>query len=172
MADLPIAVDAGRIGLTGHSFGGWTALETARRDPRARVVFPMAPGFRAGATPDFVAELARPLCLFGGSEDDTTPFESDQRAPYDLARSPKMLVEILGAGHLDFSNLCDVPGVSSFVDDGCDPEKVDPAEVHRVVRTIATAFVGRYLFADEAYDTLLEPEGACAVGVAECWRSP
>jgi dienelactone hydrolase len=37
-------VDADRIGLVGHSFGGWTVLAVAEVDPRVRAVVAMAPG--------------------------------------------------------------------------------------------------------------------------------
>jgi dienelactone hydrolase len=36
-------LDAGEVGVTGHSFGGWTALVLGARDPRVRAVLPMAP---------------------------------------------------------------------------------------------------------------------------------
>ena len=46
-----------------------------------------------------------------------------------------------GAGHLDFSDLCAVPIAVLFVDDGCDPESIDPAVVH--ARTNALASLAR-----------------------------
>jgi len=39
-----IALDAARIGLVGHSFGGWTVLATAEVEPRVRSVVAMGPG--------------------------------------------------------------------------------------------------------------------------------
>jgi predicted dienelactone hydrolase len=171
LAGVPL-VRAEAVGATGHSFGGWTALETARRDARVMAVFPMAPGFRNGATPDFVAELARPLLLFGGSEDTTTPFGTDQQAAYALAAPPRYLVKIVGAGHLDFSNLCEVPIAAAFVDDGCDPEKIPAPEVHARVRAVAAAFARRYLLGDARYDEHLAPEWVRALGRLEYWSEP
>ena len=162
--DAPVAVDAARIGVSGHSFGGWTALEVARRESRVDVVFPLAPGFKETATPDFVAELARPILLFGGSKDETTPFETDQLAAYDFAQPPKYLVEILGAGHLDFSNLCEIEGMQAFLDDGCDPEAVDPLIVQARVNTIATAFVQVFLLEDERYAKFLQTDYVLGLG--------
>jgi dienelactone hydrolase len=37
-------LDAARIGLIGHSFGGWTALATPEAEPRVRAVVAMGPG--------------------------------------------------------------------------------------------------------------------------------
>ncbi len=167
-ADL--SVDPSGIGVTGHSFGGWTALEVAHRDPRIAAVFPMAPGFKKGATADFVAEIGRPLILFGGSEDGTTPFDTDQQAPYELAEKPKYLVEIDGAGHLDFSNLCEVPLAQLFINDGCDPAKVDPTAVHAKVVSIATAFAELYLAHDESFAKYLDEAAVLSLGGLQYWR--
>jgi dienelactone hydrolase len=41
--DAPVAVDPERIGITGHSFGGWTTLQTTGRDARIRAALPLAP---------------------------------------------------------------------------------------------------------------------------------
>ncbi|MBI3181293.1 MAG: dienelactone hydrolase family protein [Myxococcales bacterium] len=171
-AGVAVSVDPARIAATGHSFGGWTALEVARRDARIKVAFPMAPGFKKGASPSFVATLARPLLFFGGSKDSTTPFETDQRAPYELAQPPKALVKVLGAGHLDFSNLCEVPAASLLVDDGCDPQSIDPKEVHARARTLSVAFLGRYLDGAQSYEPYLEPTYAAGLGKLEYWRAP
>ena len=167
-----IPIDAQRVGITGHSFGAWTALETARRDPRFRAVFPMAPGFRNGSTPDFVAELARPLVIFGGSLDHTCPFDANQRAPYDLAQTPKFLVEITGAGHLDFSDLCEVPLAAAFANDGCNAQNIDPAAVRARARTVATAFAHRFLDGESAYDVYLLPTYVNGLGNLQYWRDP
>lgn len=35
--------DEGRIGMTGHSFGGWTTLATTGRDTRIKTALPLAP---------------------------------------------------------------------------------------------------------------------------------
>ncbi len=42
--------DPGRIGITGHSFGGWTSLMTAGTDDRIRAVVALAPA--GGRNPD------------------------------------------------------------------------------------------------------------------------
>lgn len=49
-----VSVDAGRIGITGHSFGGWTTLQTAGKDARIRAALPLAP---AGGDSPLTASL-------------------------------------------------------------------------------------------------------------------
>jgi dienelactone hydrolase len=48
----PVSVDPARIGMSGHSFGGWTTLVTAGQDARVRAALPLAPaGGRTAAPP-------------------------------------------------------------------------------------------------------------------------
>jgi dienelactone hydrolase len=44
-------LDLGRVGLVGHSFGGWTALATSAVDTRVRAVVAMAPGGSSNPKP-------------------------------------------------------------------------------------------------------------------------
>ena len=46
-----VAIDAERIGLVGHSFGGWTVLATPEFDLRVRSVAAMAPGGASNPKP-------------------------------------------------------------------------------------------------------------------------
>jgi len=46
-------IDADRIGMSGHSFGGWTTLKTVETDGRIKAIVPLAPaGGRAGDDED------------------------------------------------------------------------------------------------------------------------
>jgi predicted dienelactone hydrolase len=164
-----VDIDPDRVGATGHSFGGWTALQVGLADARVGAMFPLAPGFKNGATPDFVAELQRPVLFLGGSADTTTPFDSDQQGPWGIAAPPKYLARIEGAGHLDFSNLCDVPAAQAFIRDGCDPTVVDPALVHDRARTLATAFAHAFVAGRDHHLGLLEPGWAEALGDVTFW---
>jgi dienelactone hydrolase len=60
-----VEIDAERIGMTGHSFGGWTTLATAGRDARIRAALPLAPAggsIPSGGLSDFGdASGANPL---------------------------------------------------------------------------------------------------------------
>ena len=53
-----IALDASRIGLVGHSFGGWTVLATAEVEPRVRSVVAMVPGGGSRPRPIYAASAA------------------------------------------------------------------------------------------------------------------
>lgn len=46
-----VGVDAARIGLAGHSFGGWTVLAVPEQDARIRAVVAMGPGGNSNPLP-------------------------------------------------------------------------------------------------------------------------
>src|SRR5258707_10156948 len=49
--DAHVKLDAARIGLVGHSFGGWTVLATPEVDSRVRSVVALAPGGSSNPKP-------------------------------------------------------------------------------------------------------------------------
>lgn len=54
LSDPPVVVDPSRVGLCGHSFGGWTVLEATGRDERVATVV----GLAAGGGRDGVDDVA------------------------------------------------------------------------------------------------------------------
>ena len=58
-----VRVDPERIGMSGHSFGGWTTLRAVGSDPRIRAALPLAPaGGRSPLTPPgFANDMADAL---------------------------------------------------------------------------------------------------------------
>lgn len=168
---VDVSIDPARIATSGHSFGGWTSLETARQDDRIGAVFSLAPGFREGSTPADVAGIGRPIALFGGSEDGTTPFDTDQQPAYEAAAPPKLLVEVMGAGHLDFSDLCEIPEMAAIVDDGCDPALIDPALVRSIVAAVSVPWLGRFLMGDGRWEPWLDDASLSGLGPVEVWSA-
>jgi hypothetical protein len=92
------AVDLGRVGLSGHSAGGGTTASLGEEDPRFTSLLTLAAG---GAV-----ERDVPTMVMGG-ECDSFAGEGSVGASYDgLQRGA--WVSIAGAGHLAFSDLCDL----------------------------------------------------------------
>jgi predicted dienelactone hydrolase len=89
-------IDAGRIGMAGHSAGG-NAISSFGGE--AQVLVPMA----AGGT-QFGPALLSTLVL-GGTDDSVVQY-MQQRNGYASSPSPKRFVGIEGAGHLSFSEIC------------------------------------------------------------------
>lgn len=90
------AIDPDTIGLSGHSAGAGTTATAGDEDTRFDALLPMAaPG---------VNDRDVPQLLLGGTCDSFAP-DADMIAAGEGAAG---LVRIEGAGHLAFSNLCDL----------------------------------------------------------------
>src|SRR5262249_58892108 len=85
------AIDPGRIGMSGHSFGGYTTFAVAGgtfalgtfRDPRIRAIFPQAP-YTAIFPDAFFPTVAVPALVVAGSVLLDAPVADDQPRPFDL----------------------------------------------------------------------------------------
>lgn len=100
------AIDAKRIGMTGHSLGGLTTMMTTYgplRDDRILASLPISPigcFFEA----DVIAGVTTPLMVLGGSEELIVDPTSIRKA-YDLANAPRYFVELAGADHIKFADV-------------------------------------------------------------------
>ena len=112
-----LEVDPARIGMSGHSFGGWTTLATSHRDNRIRAALPLAPaGGRTPLAPPGVAgEMADSLELGWSRRVETLYLvaELDTLLPLEgmrdlLGRTPEPCrgINLLNADHFHF---CDRP---------------------------------------------------------------
>ena len=107
--DLADRVDAERIGVSGHSFGGWTTLQVAGRDERIGAALPLAPA--GGETHLPVGALHDALDLDWGRNVPTLYLvaEHDSLLPLEgmlglLRRTPgaPRLVVLKDADHMHF----------------------------------------------------------------------
>lgn len=102
-------IDLSRVGASGHSFGGFTALAAAARDPRLRAVVALAPA--GGEGPLSSPALSRELSLdFGGrvttlylalERDSLLPLAGIEQL-YRRTSGPKRLFVLPNADHMHF----------------------------------------------------------------------
>jgi predicted dienelactone hydrolase len=165
------AVDPERIGMSGHSFGGYTTFAIAGgefglgtyTDRRVRAILPQAPA----AFPfvdDFFATITVPALIVGGSIDETTPFASEQQRPFDhlpAGASVVGLAEITDAGHFTFSDFCEVPrDLLAFLggfDEACEPRHIAWRHAHDIVNYLSLNFFEATLGGDQAALARLSP---------------
>jgi dienelactone hydrolase len=103
-------VDRERIGMAGHSFGGWTTLATTGRDPRIRAAVPLAPA--GGNLTELPQNPLAEILDLGWSRDVPTLFvvaDRDSILPlpsmHDLfarTRAPKRMVVLRNMDHMHF----------------------------------------------------------------------
>jgi predicted dienelactone hydrolase len=129
------ACDPGRIGVAGHSFGGYTALRIAgaaidpaqacvgndaafcdgwdatsfpasARDERVVAALAQAPGGAAVFSEHGFESVAVPVMIQAGTADETTPAAVEALPVYAALPGDATLVVLEGAGHFTFSDLC------------------------------------------------------------------
>jgi fermentation-respiration switch protein FrsA (DUF1100 family) len=151
LAFLAGRVDAGRIGMAGHSAGGGAIAGFGGR-AGVQVLIPMAAG-----TVDAGAHL-RSALIMGAVDDGISRYDSQQQG-FERAPQPRRLVGLANAGHLAFSDLCYVardrggmlqvaldhgvsvnPLIATLARDGCQPGQL-PAEDGWAIIDFATAAV-------------------------------
>jgi len=171
------AVDADRIGASGHSFGGYTTFALVGgefggetfTDPRIRAAFPQAPA--SGSFPeDFFATIGVPILIVGGSIDETTPFESQQQRAFDHLPSGASVVGLArleGAGHFTFSDFCEVPRILlSFLggfDEACEPRHLPWRHAHDIINYLSLSFFDGVLNDDAEALARLDPSVLAAI---------
>jgi predicted dienelactone hydrolase len=142
------AIDPDRIGMSGHSFGGFTTYLVIDRDSRFRIALPMAPAVGAQV-------LTVPSMTMLGQIDSVVSVPAIRNA-YALAAAPKFKVEIGHAGHYAFSDGC-------FPSSDCNfPTTLSQAEAHALVQRFAVPFVLRYLVGDLRFEPFLDNAVALA----------
>jgi predicted dienelactone hydrolase len=126
VASLVGRFDPSRLAVAGHSFGGWTALTTAARDPRVRAVIGLAPaGGRGAYAGDPLAEGVElawrqevATLVIAAAEDSILPLAAP-RELFARVHSPKRFYALAGADHMHFLD--------------------DPARAHDMLRLMPVA---------------------------------
>lgn len=186
------SVDPDRIGITGHSFGGFTALAapvgftngagSVPADPRFQAVVAMAP-YSEIIDDAGLEAVDVPTLLITGTKDTTTPIEPMTTRPWELVTGrPLFRVDITDAGHQSFTDVCDyqqllptLPDVPSVLVDtvdelasqGCPEEFLDIERAHQVIDTFVISFLETHLAGTTGYDTVLTDEGAATLPEVE-----
>jgi predicted dienelactone hydrolase len=170
------------IGVLGHSFGGGTTLGAVAgfggqpADPRVKAVLPISGTILGRFTEEALAAVTVPVLLMGGTLDTSVPIENNDYA-YDLLPQATALfqVDIIGATHTHFANICDIafwlidagigpelwPSIGAAAllgpyEEACSEEAFPIAEVHRIQNLYAVAFFRRYLMGETQYDYYLQ----------------
>lgn len=171
-------IDAGRIGLVGHSYGGYTViadvaghttpLGSVTPDPRVKAIVAHAP-YTLRLTPTELAADRVPTMLISGSKDTTTPTATNAMTAFQaITGPPVVLVEMAGAAHQSFTDVCTyldhipkLPDAPAFVvstiqtqaREGCGPDFLDHARAVELTNILTVAFLRTYVAGVVGYDT-------------------
>jgi len=104
-------IDVTRMGVMGHSLGGYTALGMAGawpswKDARVKAVLALSPYAKPFIDRDTLHAMSVPVMYQGGTLDlGITPFVARAGGAYDRSNAPKYFVEFRRAGHLAWTDL-------------------------------------------------------------------
>jgi predicted dienelactone hydrolase len=106
--DAESNLDFTRIGIVGHSFGGWTALAATAADPRIRAVAALAPGGSSQPKPGilplkltFAWGRDVPTLYLAGEQDVMTPLAGIDEL-FERTPATKQMAVLRRADHLHF----------------------------------------------------------------------
>ncbi len=180
--NLASIVDVNRIGMTGHSFGGWTTLAVIGSDPRIRAALPLAP---AGGSSPLPTELLKQSLTFEWGRDVPTLFlvaERDSLLPLagmhellEKTRGTKKMVVLKNADHMHFCDrveeihelfrMMPPPGDFERIAKTVPPitELCPGKHAYAFVRGLGLAHMDAYLKADESAARFLAGDIAAAL---------
>jgi predicted dienelactone hydrolase len=174
-------LDFNRVGVTGHSFGGFVSLLITHpsadlHDPRFTVSVPITPAseilllFGAGD----LSRIEAPTFYVGATADRTLDYETETVAAYEAHLPPRGMVGVLEAGHFSFTEVCDLAladaaaelgmesSVQSLLRDGCGEENIPVTRAYALLNRYATAWLNVHLRGSEETARYLDPAGAPA----------
>jgi predicted dienelactone hydrolase len=148
-------VNRRRIGMSGHSFGGYTTLRVLAEDARFRAGVALAPAVRAS---DGLGRVRQPTIVMVGELDSLAPIDTAGRAAFGLLDGPRFFVELLNTGHCAFAVAC-LTGPCGV---GCEPTALPLDDAHRFTLRYAVPFVLRYVRGRNVFPDALRPAEAPA----------
>jgi len=178
-------IEADNVGITGHSFGGYTCFATAFHpdstgwvdfDPRVKAIVPHAPaGYLIGATGAYGPDWHLPTTIMGGELDNTLEFKQAFKDPWDTLGTPKWFLDIKRGGHFTFSDLCrlnllEVADKLGYEDakaaltDGCGVDNWDYKQAAAAINLYSIATFNRYLRHSPASAQFMTQEAGAVFG--------
>ncbi len=148
----------GRLGITGHSYGGTTAMMAGYLLEFVDAIAPMNPVLIY----PFPEHFGKPFFLIQGELDGICDYflDSNRRVKdaFMYCESPlKVWINMLNGGHYSATDACFLfpPSYQEWSAD-CSPSRIEPALANEIAKGYITAFFKATLCGEEAYMPYLE----------------
>ncbi len=199
-ASFAASIDADRIGMSGHSYGGYEAFILTGgevrgssldeptvtlgtfTDPRIKAILPMAPRTmrRVDAVTlgdSYFQTVTVPTLIIGSELDMTDPFFVDAMRAFNglpIGAEFVGLAEVLDGGHNTFTDLCELqPDVLDLVggaNEGCMPRHLPWKHAHDLINYLALNFFDGILNDNAEALDRLRPEVVGELEDLRFWR--
>jgi predicted dienelactone hydrolase len=138
-------------------------------DPRVDAIAPLAPASSWFGDSELEA-ISVPTMIIGGTDDTTTPIETENVRPFELIPDQVFRADLEGAVHFSFSNSCDLiqgmrdKGVPQALIDSllgseftqpCNPPSLDIEEAQRITNLYTVSHFKAFVEGDERYEQYL-----------------
>ena len=186
------SIDEEKIGISGHSFGGFTAiaartgfsnsLGTVPPDPRIKAVALMAPATEL-LDEDRLKALDVPTLTITGTKDITTSIDDNVERLWELGMArPFYRIDLQDAAHQTFTDVCfyqqELPKIEAVpqaltdlvaekATEACAPGLLDVPKGQAIANTFIVSFFETELAGTTDYETVLTAEGASAIPEAK-----
>jgi dienelactone hydrolase len=146
-------IDGENFGITGHSYGGMTSLNSGDRVGEIDAVAPLNPVILQGLSPNF----AKPILFLVGDNDnlagDLLDSSNRARLNYDPIKTDKSFIYLLNSGHYSATDACGLlpPGLISDEKTGCAGQMIDSALANQILSAYEVAFFSAALKGDSRY---------------------
>lgn len=181
-------MDPERIGMAGHSFGGFTAYAAAGGlpavngdvadipvDDRIDAIVAMAP-VTSILPPNVLASITIPSMVITGTDDQTTPIDPESVQAFEEVNSGyRYRVDLEDAAHQSFTDVCDyqqklptidgipaqfIETIDQFALSGCQATQMPFDRAKELTNQYVISFFLAHVAGDEAYRLLLTPDYA------------
>lgn len=174
-------IDADKIAVSGHSFGGFTSLAaaggfsnevaTTPADERIGAVILMA-AWTELLSDEQLESVDVPVLMISSTGDVRTPIDPNTTRPDALVPGrPLLRVDITGGGHNSFTDVClldervgsapDIPqAVKDELAEGaeptCGPDVLSVDTIHEITNTYSAAFLAENLAGSKEFEQMLQ----------------
>lgn len=181
--DDPLAgrIDAEKIAVSGHSFGGFTSLAaaggfsndagTTPADDRIGAVVLMA-AWTELLSDEQLENVDVPVLMISSTGDVRTPIDPNTTRPDELVPGrPLLRVDITGGGHNSFTDVClldervgSAPNIPQAVKDElaegaeptCGPDVLSVDTIHEITNSYSAAFLAENLEGSREFEQMLQ----------------
>ncbi|GAB4299192.1 MAG: hypothetical protein Kow0090_14670 [Myxococcota bacterium] len=150
------AIDIDRVGISGHSFGGHTAVVEGGLSRYISAAAPMAAPYVSFKLYDNYSDhYPVPVLIHGATKDDTVEYSQQVSSWEKVNADYKVFASLIDGGHFSYTDICRLDleraaealalDIGYILEDGCGEENIAMEEAHRLINISTVGFFNFFL---------------------------